>query len=167
MIDFEFNFGRSVLNLPGACLPMLSSASAEQLRVLIALASENGKTAEGLCALADISAERVANAVAFWEKAGVLSLSDEISVPSAPAQTGRAAYTGADMARICESSEMQELLAVCSAILGKTFTPTETESVFYLYDGLRLDFANIATISASPRSAISKKLPSHSMTAVP
>ncbi len=147
MIKFEFNFGRSVLNLPSACVPMLSSASADQLRVLIALASEHGKTMEGLCAAADVTEERALAAIAYWEKAGVISLSEEIALPMpSGSKEGRAAYTGADMARISESGEMQELLAVCSAILGKTFTPTETESVFYLYDHLRLDFEYIVRL---------------------
>lgn len=148
-INFEFLFGRSVMNLPGSCIQMLTSASAEQLRVLIGLASENGKTLEGLAAIADTSEDHVMEAIAFWEKNGVITLSEEFVLPIAPsvsAKEGRAAYTGADMERITQSGEMQELLAVCSAILGKTFTPTETESLFYLYDGLRLDFEYIVRL---------------------
>ena len=148
MMNIEWNFGRAVINLPSACVPMLSSASAEQLRILIGLASENGKTLEGICALADTTEARVWEAIAFWEQAGVITLADGISAQPAvqPIQTGRASYTGADMARISASGEMQELLAVCSAILGKTFTPTETESLFYLYDGLRLEFEYIVRL---------------------
>ncbi|MBQ8497233.1 MAG: DnaD domain protein [Clostridia bacterium] len=147
-INFEFLFGRSVLNLPGVCIPLIASASAEQLRVLIGLASENGKTLEGLAALADTTEDHALAAIAFWEKNGVITLSEELSMPTAPtyAQEGRAAYTGADMERISASGEMQELLAVCSAIFGKTFTPTETESLFYLYDGLRLEFEYIVRL---------------------
>lgn len=147
-INFEFLFGRSVLNLPGACIPMLAAASAEQLRILIGLASENGKTLEGLAAVADTSEDRALAALAYWEQAGIITLSEELSVAAAPihAKEGRAAYTGADMARISESGEMQELISVCSAILGKTFTPTETESLYYLYDGLRLDFEYIVRL---------------------
>ena len=44
-MDFEFLFGNAVLNLPGACVPFLASASAEQLRVLIALASNDARSA--------------------------------------------------------------------------------------------------------------------------
>jgi DnaD/phage-associated family protein len=148
MMNIEWNFGRAVINLPSACVPMLSSASAEQLRILIGLVSENGKTLEGICALADTTEARVWEAIAFWEQAGVITLADGISAQPAvqPIQTGRASYTGADMARISASGEMQELLAVCSAILGKTFTPTETESLFYLYDGLRLEFEYIVRL---------------------
>jgi DNA replication protein DnaD len=38
------------------------------------------------------------------------------------------------------------LIDVCAAILEKTFTPTETEALFYLYDGLRLDFEYIVRL---------------------
>ena len=77
-MDFEFLFGSSVLNLPGACVPYLSSASAEQLRVLIALASENGRTPEGLCSAADVSEDHLAEAIRFWEKAGVLRVNSAL-----------------------------------------------------------------------------------------
>ena len=38
----ELIFGRSVLNLPGACVSYLAEASADELRVLLALGTENG-----------------------------------------------------------------------------------------------------------------------------
>ncbi|MBE6666134.1 MAG: hypothetical protein E7603_07960 [Ruminococcaceae bacterium] len=145
-MEFEFRFGNSVLNLPGACVPFLSSASAEQLRVLIALASENGKTPEGLCAAADVSAEHLAEAILFWENAGVLSFSSELPRSAKPAYEAVPSYTGEDMARINASGEVGELIDVCSAILGKTFTPTESETFFYLFDGLRLDFEYIVRL---------------------
>ncbi|MBQ3490207.1 MAG: DnaD domain protein [Clostridia bacterium] len=145
-MDFEFLFGRSVLNLPGACVPFLSSASAEQLRVLIALASENGKTPEGLCAAADVSEEHLAQAILFWQNAGVISVSSELPKLAKPVYEDVPSYTGEDMKRISESGEIGELIDVCSAILEKTFTPLETETLFYLYDGLRLDFEYIVKL---------------------
>ena len=146
MIDFEFNFGRSVLNLPGGCLQMLSSASAEQLRVLIALASENGKTTEGLASMCDISEERIAQALLFWKNAGVIIWDEEIISKPADQIDGDYAYTGADLKRISASSDMQELVAVCSAMFGKIFTPKEQEILYYLYDGLRLSFEYIVCL---------------------
>ncbi|MBR6745560.1 MAG: DnaD domain protein [Clostridia bacterium] len=146
-MDFEFLFGNAVLNLPGSCLPFLASASAEQLRVLIALSSDAGKTAQGLCSAADVSEDRLAEALLFWEKAGVIAVRSHpapIKEPYADAVTP--AYTGEDMARIADSSDVRELVDVCAAILGKTFTPAESEAVFYLYDGLRLDFEYIVRL---------------------
>jgi len=147
-MDLEFLFGSSVLNLPGGCVPYLHSASAEQLRVLIALASENGKTPEGLCAAADVSEDHLAEAILFWEKAGVLRMNSALPrVQRDPYEDAvTPSYTGEDMFRISESSDMRELIDVCAAILEKTFTPTETEALFYLYDGLRLDFEYIVTL---------------------
>ncbi len=147
-LRFDFLFGRSVLNLPSACIPMLQGASAEQLRILIGLASENGKTVEGLCALADTTAQRVAEAITFWEKAGVIALEEALpeTQTGSSIQQGRPSYTGEDMARISASSDIKELIDVCAAMLGKTFTPTETESIFYLYDGLRLEFEYIVRL---------------------
>lgn len=145
-MDFEFLFGRSVLNLPGACVSFLSSASAEQLRVLIAMASEQGKTPEGICAAADVSLERLAEAIVFWEKAGVISVSSELPRTEKSSYEAVPSYTGEDMERISESGDIKELIDICSAILEKTFTPTETEMLFYLYDGLRLEFEYIVKL---------------------
>ena len=147
-MDFEFLFGSSVLNLPGACVPYLSSASAEQLRVLIALASENGRTPEGLCSAADVSEDHLAEAIRFWEKAGVLRVNSALPhIQREPYEDAfTPSYTGEDMLRISESSDMRELIDVCAAIFEKTFTPTETESLYYLYDGLRLGFEYIVRL---------------------
>ena len=145
-MDFEFLFGNSVLNLPGACVPFLTSASAEQLRVLIALSSANGKTPEGLCATANVSAEHLAEAILFWQNAGVLSFSSEMPRPAQPVYEEIPSYTGEDMARISESCEVGELIDVCAAILEKTFSPAESEILFYLFDGLRLDFEYIVKL---------------------
>ena len=147
-MDFEFLFGNSVLNLPGSCVPFLASASAEQLRVLIALASQAGQTPEGLCAAADVSEDRLAEALLFWEKSGVIVMRSQVPLIQKEPYTDAItpSYTGADMLRITDSGDMRELIEVCSAILEKTFTPTESEVLFYLYDGLRLDFEYIVTL---------------------
>jgi DnaD/phage-associated family protein len=116
--------------------------------VLIALASEAGKTPEGLCSAADVSEDRLAEALLFWEKSGVIVMRSQLPLiqkdPYADAITP--SYTGEDMLRIADSGDMRELIDVCSAILEKTFTPTESEALFYLYDGLRLDFEYIVRL---------------------
>ena len=147
-MDFEFLFGNAVLNLPGSCVPFLTSASAEQLRVLIALSSEVGKTPEGLCSAADVSEDRLAEAILFWENAGVITLRSRLApIRKDPyADTVTPSYTGEDMDRIAGSSDARELVDVCAAIFGKTFTPAESEPIFYLYDGLRLDFEYIVRL---------------------
>ena len=146
-LKFEFVFGSSVLNLPASCLSVLRVASAEQLRVLIGLADEKGKTLAGLAAIADTTEEYAAQALAFWENAGVIKLSEAVTLTTEiPVKKGRSAYNGMDMLRIASSGEMKELIGICSTIFGKTFTPAETESLFYLYDGLRLEFEYIVRL---------------------
>ncbi len=141
-----FLYGRSVLNLPAGAAAYLSAASAEELRVLIA--SAKADTAEGVAKALGISEDAAIAALRFWEKNGVLLL--EGGAEPAPAEREvfdtRPSYTGADIARICEDGDVKELIDVCSAIFGKTFTPTETESIIYLYDGLSLDFEYIVRL---------------------
>ncbi len=143
----ELIFGRRVMNLPGDCLPYLSEASADALRVLLALGAENGADDEALSRMTGLSAERIGEALSFWQKAGVLEVIGERALPlPAEKDFSRPSYTGEDMARIAEDGDIRELIDVCSAILGKTFTPTETESLFYLRDGLRLDFEYVVRL---------------------
>ena len=92
-LKFEFVFGSSVLNLPASCLSVLRVASAEQLRVLIGLADEKGKTLAGLAAIADTTEEYAAQALAFWENAGVIKLSEAVTLTTEiPVKKGRSAY---------------------------------------------------------------------------
>ncbi len=145
-LKIEMNYGRSVLNLPKACVPYLSEATADEMRVLLALGTENGTTLESLSHLTGLSEERVMNALNLWKQAGIVE-TEGTWMPTAPEKNNlRPSYTGEDMARIAETSDIKELIDVCSAILGKTFTPTEAETLFYLSDGLRLDFEYIVNL---------------------
>lgn len=144
-MKIEFLYGRSVLNLPGGVLGALARASGEELRVLIALAAgeqETGRIAE----VSGVASEEIPAAVRFWSGAGVISASGLEMESAVHMPSGRPAYSGAEMERICSEGDVKELVDVCSAILGKTFTPTETESILYLYDGLRLDFEYIVKL---------------------
>ena len=116
------------------------------MRVLLALGAENGADTITLSRMTGLSEERVVNALAIWKKAGLVETEGEWTVSTPEKDLSRPSYTGEDMARIAEDGDMKELIDVCSAILGKTFTPTETESIFYLHDGLRLDFEYIVNL---------------------
>ncbi len=144
-----FRFGTGVLNLPLSVTAYLAEASAYALRVLVALGAAPETDMDALSRLTGVPEEQVAEAILFWQKAGILETDGEASFPvkaEAPVSS-RPAYTGEDMVRIAEGSDIRELLDVCTAILGKEFTPAETESVFYLYDGLRLDFEYIVRLA--------------------
>ncbi len=144
----KLNFGHQVLCLPGACSAYISEASADALRILFSLGNGEERSEEMLSRMTGLSPERVREALHFWENAGVLTIDGDISSPSSASEKNdsRSSYTGEDMVRIAESSDIRELIDVCSAIFGKTFTPSETESLYYLYDGLRLDFEYVVTL---------------------
>lgn len=141
-----FLYGRSVLNLPMAAKEYITVSSAEELRVLIAAASSD--TSEEIARMLGVPESDVVRTLREWEKRGVVILE---GAESATSQTRemidtRPSYTGAEVARICAESDVKELIDVCAAILGKTFTPTEMESIIYLYDGLRFDFEYIVRL---------------------
>lgn len=142
-MKIEWRYGGSVLCLPGRAVEFLSRASADELRVLIAMASGCADSAR-LAKMSGISEGAVLAAVRFWAEGGVIS-ADGIAAPERR-ETSRPSYSGEEMERICGEGDMRELIEVCSVILGKTFTPAETESILYLHDGLRLDFEYVVKL---------------------
>ena len=153
-MKIEKRYDRSVLTLPGGALPYLASASAEELRILLALGAENIATTEALAAVTGASEDAVMTALRFWEKAGVLAVTSGEAEANPVAREARPerdvdarpSYTGEDVERLCADADTKELIDVCAAIFGKTFTPTEIESILYLQDGLRLGFAYIVRL---------------------
>lgn len=144
-MKIEFLYDRSVISLPGCALAAIDRASGEELRVLLALAVEKDEISR-LSALSGVCADRIPAAIRFWSEAGVIAAEDLESESAVRMSADRPAYSGEEMERICAESDVKELIDVCSAILGKTFTPTETESILYLHDGLRLDFEYIVKL---------------------
>ena len=140
-----FLYGRSVLNLPMAAKEYITVSSAEELRVLIAAASAD--TSEEIAKVLGVAEADVLRALREWEKRGVVILEGaEAAIAVEKEIDTRPSYTGVEVARICAESDVKELIDVCAAILGKTFTPTEMESIIYLYDGLRFDFEYIVRL---------------------
>lgn len=144
-MKIEFLYDRSVISLPGGSLDTIGRASAEELRVLLALAVEKNDIGR-LSELSGVCADRIPAALRFWSEAGVIAAEDLEPERAVRIPSDRPAYSGEEMERICAESDVKELIDVCSAILGKTFTPTETESILYLHDGLRLDFEYIVKL---------------------
>jgi DnaD/phage-associated family protein len=123
----------------------ITVSSAEELRVLIAAASAD--TSEEIAKVLGIAEADALRALREWEKRGVVILEGaEAAIAVEREIDTRPSYTGAEVARICAESDVKELIDVCAAILGKTFTPTEMESIIYLYDGLRFDFEYIVRL---------------------
>ena len=123
----------------------ITVSSAEELRVLIAAASAD--TSEESAKALGIAEADALRALREWEKRGIVILEGaEAAIAVEREIDTRPSYTGAEVARICAESDVKELIDVCAAILGKTFTPTEMESIIYLYDGLRFDFEYIVRL---------------------
>ena len=123
----------------------ITVSSAEELRVLIAAASAD--TSEEIAKALGIAEADALRALREWEKRGIVILEGaEAAIAVEREIDTRPSYTGAEVARICAESDVKELIDVCAAILGKTFTPTEMESIIYLYDGLRFDFEYIVRL---------------------
>ncbi|MBQ9748173.1 MAG: DnaD domain protein [Clostridia bacterium] len=145
-MQIEWNYGNRVMCLPYACVPYLAKASADELRVLLALAAQNTCDAEAAARASGLPAERVSAALAFWEGVGVLRTDGEILTVAAPVGRDRPTYTGPEMEQIAETSDIRELIDVCQAILGDIFTSAESEILFYLYDHLRLPFEYVVRL---------------------
>lgn len=142
-MKIEWLYGSSVVSLPGRSVDFLSRASADELRILIAMAS-GAKDPAQLAKTSGISEGAALAAIRFWADAGVIS-ADGPAVPERR-EPSRPSYSGEEMERICADGDMKELIEVCSVILGKTMTPAETESILYLHDGLRLDFEYVVKL---------------------
>ncbi len=137
----EFCFGRGVINLPAACLHYVKDAPHEYLRVLLALAS--GRAPKGVQEITGLSEETISEALLYWKKTGILADGEDAVLPAQPFVP---VYTGADMLRIAEETDIRELSDVCRAILGKEFTPAEEELIYRLYDSMRLEFEYVVLL---------------------
>lgn len=137
-MKIEYNFGNGVVNLPISVLKMLPDATADELRLLIALGAGN-KDLVSLASAAGVPLESASAALRRFAEMGLIALDGALPEEKKEVR-GRPAYTGEEMERIASNSDTRELLDICSAIFGKTFTAAESEIVFYLHDGLRLDF---------------------------
>ena len=69
-MKIEFLYDRSAISLPGSALSAVGRASAEELRVLLALAVEKNDI-DRLSELSGVCADRIPAALRFWSEAGV------------------------------------------------------------------------------------------------
>lgn len=144
-MKIELSYGNGVINLPISALSLLPDVTADELRVLIAIGSGE-KDLAALAGLSGVPLDGVTDALRRFEKAGLVVLEGALPERNREVQKHRPTYTGEEMERIAKTSDTRELLDVCAAIFGKTFTAAESESVFYLHDGLRLDFEFIVKL---------------------
>lgn len=71
----KFHYQNAVLNVPGAVVPLLPSASARDLRVLLALCAS--ETPEQAAQRLQLPQAEVTAAISFWQAAGILTASPD------------------------------------------------------------------------------------------
>ena len=144
-MPLQFDFGSRVLTLPATAANELKNASLTELRLLLALADDLS-LAEDIKALAKRVACRekeAKDALAKWKELGVLCESEEKTAPVRPARLRSAdkipLYSTSELSDLLEKREsIRVLLDEAQSILGKLFTPAETNLVIGFVDYLGL-----------------------------
>ncbi|MBQ7173577.1 MAG: DnaD domain protein [Clostridia bacterium] len=145
-MSLQFEYRNAVLTLPAQVAAELSDATLTELRVLVALAadlslSENTKE---LAKAASCREKEAKAAIERWKEAGILRETDEKAAPKKPAKHLRRAdeiplYSTSELADLLEKREsVRALVGEAQSILGKLFTPSETNLVIGLVDYLGL-----------------------------
>ncbi len=146
-----FSFGNGVLNLPLSVLEKCKAADRLQLCVLLFAAAHGDTDTETFAALLreqgiPCSGEQAKEALSFWEKQGVLSLSSAKAQAGAEKSTGKKLselpmYSGEELAeKLTENgSSLALLIDRCQQMAGKMFNPTDVSRLVGLCDYLGLE----------------------------
>ncbi|MBR5139997.1 MAG: DnaD domain protein [Clostridia bacterium] len=130
-----------------------ADATKEELRVLLAIISENGKVEdhEALSELAHTSKARASASLAFWEEAGVIKESDtaeptvsvEYKTDDAPEESA------ASIAKKIKDDGLASLISECARIMDKPMLSTaETKKIVNIYSQYGLNEEYIITLAA-------------------
>ncbi len=152
----KLNFLQDAFVLPGAVLTHCSGATAEQIKVLLWLASDLSlaEKPKQLAKLADCDAKAVKGAIQYWQRCGVLGADGEEALPvMAQAETAQTKetvrrekiaradvlpqYTTTELADLLESrASVRVLVDESQRILGKMFHPAEINVLLGMLDYL-------------------------------
>ncbi len=151
----KLNFWQEVLVLPASVLSHLDTATPEQIRVLLWLASDLSLAAKHkqLARLAGCDASCAREAVKFWCECGVMGEEGESAVPAmAPAlveapvkkKLQRADelpnYTSTELAELLEArAGVRVLIDEAQRILGKMFNPNDVNIMVGMLDYLGMN----------------------------
>ena len=159
-MKIEFNFGSEVFVLPSSVMKYIDKTDALGIKILMFVFSCKGAGNE--FSISDIAREfastekEISDALAFWERAGVLSLSESAAGKRKTVDTkhksengnvvtvrqaeGSISYTGDELSRIfTERPPLSHMMDECSAIAGKVFSVSESNKIVGLVDYLRLE----------------------------
>ena len=148
-------FQHDILNLPAEVVSeKLSTATGDELRVLLAVMMEKEFTVSELAAKLDMTETALRRAISAWESYGAFTLESSADSALTAAEKKREIlkegkkllsrptlphYSSEDIASVMErTSGSSELLDSCQQILGKIFNTAETASIIGLVDYLSL-----------------------------
>ena len=151
----KLNFRQEVLVLPASVLSHLDTATPEQLRVLLWLASDLTLITKHkqLAKLAGCDAATARAAVGFWCDCGLLGEEGESAVPvmaSAPVEKAAQKklqradelpnYTSSELAELLEArASVRVLIDEAQRILGKMFNPNDVNIMVGMLDYLGMN----------------------------
>ncbi len=151
-------YQHEILSLPAEVISeKLSTASRDELRVLLAVMAQREFTVADLAASLDMTENALRRCVSFWESAGAFTL--ESSTDRSPAEvakeqmkTGKKPlasstlphYSSEEIAEVIERTPgSRGLIDSCQQTLGKMFNTAETAIILGLMDHLSLTPAYI------------------------
>ena len=158
-MKIEIKYTGSILNLPSRVADLAPTVSKEDLQTIICLFgySEYYSSFENAIPLIaeklTISCEDVKGSLAFWAKAGVISVDGlgefEAKMITDTSSNGMPSYTGAQIeAYIANNKRIGELFKECQDLLGKTFNKHDYDNVINLKEYYRFSSAYILLLLA-------------------
>lgn len=149
-VDLSFNYGSAVAVFPAAAAEYCGNASAEELRVLLLLASDASLASdeERLAEKAGIGPAELEKALERWISSGILSPSAPGAASAAPKKKARATaalsdalpkYSTDELGTLLENrSEYRELIDGCQSVFKKIFNTTEISIIVGMTEYLGL-----------------------------
>ena len=152
-------YKNKILSLPAECISeKLSTASKDELKVLLAVYLEQEFEQVDMAAKLDMTENAFKRALSTWEKAGVIAIdkpksqkkapksaekpqkeAEQKKTPKVEVHTTLPHYTSTEVAVVVETKNgCSELIDSCQQILGKMFNASETAIVVGLVDHLGL-----------------------------
>lgn len=158
-MKIEIKYTGSIINLPSRVADLAPTVSKEDLQTIICLFgySEYFSNFENAIPLIaeklTISCEDVKSSLAFWAKAGVISVDGlgdfESKMITETGSNGVPSYTGAQIeAYIAKNKRIAELFKECQDLLGKTFNKHDYDNVINLKEYYKFSSAYILLLLA-------------------
>ena len=147
----NINYGNKVIVLPASVGAVISEATASDMKILFAVISKNGEGDTDLKSIADqlgVSFDELMTSLTFWQKNGVLGLSEIDIVSEVPVKEEKGSqkkilqktdeaprYTTEELSVILEKrSDTSHLIDECQQAFGKIFNTHEINILLGLVD---------------------------------